>query len=131
MGGEVYRHILVVIDRLTKMRHFIPCVNLEADELAKRFITAVYSLHGLPENIVSNRGSQFVSMLCSSAFHPQTNGQTKIANAFLKQYLRVFTNFVQNDWVSWLPLAEFACNNQVNDSTGVSPFLQTTDFILE
>lgn len=138
-GG--YKHILVVVDRLTKMRHFIPCVTLEADELAERFIAAVYSLHGLPENIVSDRGSQFVSMLWralsrrlkialkfSSAFHPQTNGQTENANAFLEQYLRIFTNFVQNDWVSWLPLAEFACNNQVNDSTGVSPFFANYGF---
>jgi Integrase zinc binding domain len=62
-GGQVYRHILVVVDRLTKMWHFIPCVTLEAEELAERFITAIYSLHGLPENIVSDRGSQFVSML--------------------------------------------------------------------
>ncbi len=139
--GQIYRHILVVVDRLTKMRHFIPCVTLEADELAMRFIAAVYCLHGLPENIVSDRGSQFISMLWrtiskrlkvalkpSSAFHPQTNGQTEIANAFLEQYLRAFTNFVQNDWVSWLPLAEFACNNQVNDSTGISPFFANYGF---
>jgi transposase InsO family protein len=90
VGGQVYRHILVVVDRLTKMRHFIPCVTLEAEELAERFITGIYSLHGLPEKIVSDRGSQFVSMLWkaiskrltivlkySTAFHPQTNGQTE------------------------------------------------------
>ena len=140
-GGQVYKHILVVVDRLTKMRHFIPCVSLDAEELTNRFIAAVYSLHGLPENIVSDRGSQFVSTLWrtiskrlnvilkpSSACHPQTNGQTENANAFLEQYLRIFTNFVQNDWVSWLPLAEFACNNQVNESTGISPFFANYGF---
>jgi hypothetical protein len=112
-GGQVYKHILVVVDRLTKMRHFIPCISLEAEELAKCFITAVYSLYELPENIVSDRGSQFVSTLWrtiskrlntilkpSSALHLQTNGQTENANAFLEQYLRIFTNFTQNDWVT-------------------------------
>ena len=117
------------------MRHFIPCASLEADELATRFLRAVYSLHGCPDNIISDRGSQFVSTFWnalsqrlgitlkpSSAYHPQTNGQTENANGFMEQYLRTYTNFVQDDWVDWLPLAEFACNNQVNESTQVSPF---------
>jgi len=133
--GITYKHILVVVDRLTKMRHFIPCASLEADELASRFLQAIYSLHGCPDNIISDRGSQFISTFWntlskrlgvtlkpSSAYHPQTDGQTENANAFMEQYLRTYINFVQDDWVDWLPLAEFACNNQVNESTKVSPF---------
>lgn len=139
--GITYKHVLVVIDRLTKMRHFIPCASLEADELATRFLRAVYSLHGCPDNIISDRGSQFISTFWnalsqrlgitlkpSSAYHPQTNGQTENANGFMEQYLRTYTNFVQDDWVDWLPLAEFACNNQVNESTQVSPFFANYGF---
>ena len=112
------------------MRHFIPCASLEADELATHFLRAVYSLHGCPDNIISDRGSQFVSTFWnalsqrlgitlkpSSAYHPQTNGQTENANSFMEQYLRTYTNFIQDDWVDWLPLAEFTCNNQVNKLT--------------
>jgi hypothetical protein len=133
--GITYKHILVVVDRLTKMRHFIPCASLEADELANRFLQAIYSLHGCPDNIISDRGSQFISTFWntlsqrlgivlkpSSAYHPQTDGQTENANGFMEQYLRAYTNFVQDDWVDWLPLAEFACNNQVNETTKVAPF---------
>jgi len=117
------------------MRHFIPYTSLEADELVTHFLCAVYSLHGCPDNIISDRGSQFVSTFWnalsqrlgitlkpSSAYHPQTNGQMENANGFMEQYLWTYTNFIQDDWVDWLPLAEFACNNQVNKSTQVSPF---------
>src|SRR4030088_824629 len=83
---RVFQHVVVVVDRLTKMRHFIATEGLGVEELAERFIERVYSLHGLPETIVSDRGTQFVSTLWralsarlavtlkpSSAFHPQTN----------------------------------------------------------
>jgi hypothetical protein len=133
-NGVTYRHVLVVVDRLTKMRHFIACETLDVPELTQRFMS-VYCLHGAPLSIVSDRGSQFVSTFWkqfskrlgiklkhSSAFHPQTDGQTEIANAFMEQYLRGFVNFLQDDWLDWLPLAEFACNNHVSETTGISPF---------
>jgi len=117
------------------MRHFIPCTSLKADELATHFLRAVYSLHGCPDNIISNHGSQFVSTFWntlsqhlsitlkpSSTYYPQINSQMENANSFMEQYLQTYTNFIQDDWVDWLPLAEFACNNQVNESTQVSPF---------
>ena len=59
--GKEYKYIVVVVDRLTKMRYFIATVTLEANELVERFIEKVYSLHGLLETIVSDRGTQFVS----------------------------------------------------------------------
>ena len=88
--GQIFKHVAVVVDRLTKMRHFIPTVGLGTEELVDRFIEKVYSLHGLPDTIVSDRGVQFVSLLWEalskwlgialkplSAYHPQTNGQTE------------------------------------------------------
>jgi len=139
--GRVYNHVAVVVDRLTKMRHFIATETLEAEELADRFIERVYSLHGSPETIVSDRGTQFVSAFWralsarlgitlrpSSAFHPQTNGQTERINAELEQYLRLFVDWAQDDWADWLPLAEFAGNNTVSETTSVSPFFANYGF---
>jgi hypothetical protein len=139
--GQEFHHVAVVVDRLTKMRHFIPTTTLEAEELADRFIERVYSLHGVPETIISDRGTQFVSAFWralsarlgvalrpSSAFHPQTNGQTERINAELEQYLRLFCDWAQDDWVDWLPLAEFAGNNTTSETTGVSPFFANYGF---
>ena len=139
--GRQYKHILVVVCRLTKMRHFIPTVGLSAEELATAFINRVYALHGAPDNIVSDRGTQFVSefwrhlserlgvaLKHSSAFHPETDGQTERLNAGVEQYLRAFMNFLQDNWVDWLPLAEFAANNVASETTGVSPFFANYGF---
>jgi hypothetical protein len=123
--GQTYRHVAVVVDRLTKMRHFIPTATLEAEELAERFIERVFSLHGLPDTVISDWGTQFISafwkaltarlgvaLKLSSTFHPQTNGQTERINAGLEQYLRLYIDWAQDDWVDWLPLAEFAGNKR-------------------
>jgi len=139
--GQRYKHILVVVCRLTKMRHFIPTVTLTAEELASVFLSKVYALHGAPDNIISDRGSQFVSefwqhlsqrlgitLKHSSAFHPETDGQTERMNSILEQYLRAFMNFNQDDWADWLPLAEFASNNVSSETTGVSPFFANYGF---
>ena len=140
-NGIVYKHILVTICSLTKMRHFIPVGDLDTNTLANAFVQRVYILHGTPDNIVSDRGSQFVSefwrhlsdrlgiaLKNSSAFHPQTDGQTERANAGVEQYLRQFMNFRQDDWADWLLLAEFAANNTVSETTGVSPFFTNYRF---
>lgn len=95
----------VVVDRLTKIHYFIARETLEADELIDAFLHRVYSLHGCPETIVSDRGSQFVSAFWralsarlgitlrpSSAYHPQTNGQTERINAELEKYLRAYVS---------------------------------------
>src|SRR5205814_2607480 len=63
-----------------------------------------------------------VALSPSSAWHPETDGQTEIVNATMNKYLRAYVSFTQDDWVDWLPLAEFATNNQVNETIGVSPF---------
>ena len=61
-------------------------------------------------------------MKFSTAFHPQTDGQTEKFNAVMEQYLRSYVNYLQDDWVERLPLAEFVANNQVSETTGISPF---------
>jgi hypothetical protein len=58
----------------------------------------------------------------STAFHPQTDGQTEQMNAGMEQYLRVLVNHQQDEWVQWLPLAEFAANNGMSESTKCTPF---------
>jgi len=116
--------IMVVVDRLTKMAHFIPFRCLPTAAIAAdAFLSTIFRLHGLPESIISDRGSQFTSAfwnrLCSlydiehslsTANHPQTDGQTERVNAILEQYLRCFINERQNNWADLLPFAEFSYN---------------------
>lgn len=133
--GQVCRNIMVVTDRLSKQRHFIGCGSTEAKYTARLFLHHVWKHHGLPKTIVSDRGSQFTSRLwqrlcqrlgistkLSTAYHPETDGQSENANQVLEQYLRAYVNYLQNDWVNWLPLAEFAANNHRSETTGVTPF---------
>ena len=135
-NGAVYDSILVVVDRLTKMVHYIPVTKtVSAEDLAEIILREVIRLHGLPSSIVTDRGSIFTSKyndaLCyalkikrrmSIAFHPQTDGQIERQNSVMEQFLRAFVNFEQNDWVELLPMAEFAYNNSKHASTGFSPF---------
>lgn len=128
--------ILVVVCRLTKMALFIPTYKTATSiDLAKLFLRHVFSKHGVPQDIISDRGRHFVSnfwsSLCdhlriksnlSTAYHPETDGQTERVNQILEQYLRFYVNYEQDDWVSLLPLAEFAYNNTSHSATGVSPF---------
>jgi len=117
------------------MRHFIPVVDVSAEHLADAFVAEVHCLHGTPAFIVSDRGPQFVSTFwkqpsrclgvtirASTAFHPETDGQTEVVCSGLEQYLRTFCSFFQDYWVCWLPLGEFAANNHVSETTGLSPF---------
>jgi len=104
-----YNSILVVVDRLTKMVHFILTTKKTSVEgLARLFRDNVWKLHGLLESIILDRGPQFVAGLMrelnrmlgieskfSMAFHPQTDGQTERVNRELEQYLRMFINHRQ------------------------------------
>ena len=95
----------------------------------------LWKLHGLPETALSDRGPQFVAGFMkelndilgiktklSTAYHPQTDGQTERVNQEVEQYLRLFVSHRQNDWPEWISGAEFAYNNKVHTSTQVSPF---------
>ncbi|MBW0498615.1 hypothetical protein O181_038330 [Austropuccinia psidii MF-1] len=119
------------------MEIFIPThgtiTSLDLDQI---FINHVFSKHGLPASIISDRGSLFVSSfwteLCqklkisrdlSTAFHPETYGQIERLNHILEQYLWMYVSDHQDDWYTWLPLSEFAYNNAEHSSTNQSPFL--------
>jgi len=128
--------IWVVVDRLTKQRHLVPCsTTVDARDLADLFLLNVFQLHGLPRTITSDRGPQFASAfwhrLCarlgielqlSTAFHPQTDGQTERMNAVMEQYLWSYVNYLQDDWADWLLIAEFASNKHTSETTAVPPF---------
>ena len=133
--------IMVVVDRLTKMRHYIPCTAKEADRgtsapaMARLFLDYVFRLHGLLETIVSDRVPQFISSFweylttsrslkrkLSTAYHPHTDGQTERANQDLENYLRRYLSWKQDDWAPWLSVEEFAANAAPSASTGISPF---------
>jgi hypothetical protein len=129
--------ILVTVDRFTKMAHFSATkTTADATDVARLFLQDVYRLHGLPVDIVSDRDKIFTSNFwrhllallgvepnLSTAFHPQTDGQTERVNQVLEQYLRIFCNYQQDNWQELLPLAEFAYNNSVHASTSKTPFL--------
>ena len=109
--------------------------EIDAPELANVLVEEIFSKFGTPRSIVSDRGSIFTSVywstFCyylvvkrrvSTAFHPQTDGQTERMNQTLECYLRCYINYQQDDWVKYLPSAEFAYNQSVNATTGKSPF---------
>jgi hypothetical protein len=128
--------ILVVVDRFSKMVRYMPCTkDFDAPALADLMFKEVFSKFGFPRSIVSDRGSLFTSAwwstFCyelavkrrlSTAFHPQTDGQTERQNQTLEVYLRAYCNYQQDDWASLLASAEFAYNNSVNATTGKTPF---------
>jgi hypothetical protein len=131
----VYDSLLVIVDRYTKVAKYIPCLKtIKAEELADLFIKYWIKDHGIPAGIISDRGSVFTSKfwsaMCfylkikqnlSTAFHPQTDGQTERQNQVLETWLRAYICYQQDDWVSLLPMAEFAYNNAVHDSIAISP----------
>ncbi|EGX43835.1 hypothetical protein AOL_s00212g2, partial [Orbilia oligospora ATCC 24927] len=128
--------ILVTVDRLSKMIHLTPTTKkLNARELAGLFLRDIWKLHGLPKEAISDRGKNFLDEFWdevnnrlrihhrpSTAYHPQTDGQTERINSIVEQYLRAYVNYQQDDWVEWLPLAEYSYNNKISDTTGISPF---------
>jgi hypothetical protein len=69
-----------------------------------------------------------ITLRYSLAYHPETNGQIEKINAIFKQYLKAYINFRQNNWIDWLPLAEFALNNAISEITGFSPFFANYGF---
>ncbi len=131
-----YDAVMVMCDRLSKMVHFAPChKETDTPEVAKLFIKHVFANHGLPDICISDRDTRFTSNLwqdlqqqlgtkhrLSTAFHPQTDGQTERVNRVLEEYLRSFVNSAQSDWDEWLPLAEFAYNNSWHETIGTTPF---------
>ena len=141
---DEFDSILVVVDRLTKYAVFIKCRTTDsALQLAALFLKHVFAKHGALTDIVSDRGklfvSEFWSSLCklldikanlSTAYHPETDGQTERINQILEQYLRLYVNYQQDDWVALLLFAEFAYNNTPHSATQVTPFFANKGFHL-
>jgi hypothetical protein len=132
--------IMVVVDSVRKRAHFIEThTTVTALRAAWLYLQHVWKLHGLLRTMISNHGPQFVAqftrelycllgikLAASTAYHPQTDGQTEHVNQELEQYLRVFVSKQQDNWTELLPLAEFQYNNHVHVSTQHSPFLLNT-----
>lgn len=128
--------IIVFIDRLTKMVHLAPTtIEVSATQTADLFVWNVVKLHGMPKDTVTDRGPQFAgnfwkSLLAqlgakaklSTAYHPQTDGQTERTNKTVGDMLRNYCDTSQSNWDEHLPLIEFAINNSASSATQQSPF---------
>ena len=128
--------ILVVVDSFTKRAHFVPTfTTLSAAGMARLFVQHVWKLHGIPCKVVSDQGPQFmveftqelyhmlgIKIAATTAYHPQGDRQTEQVNQELEQYLQLFVNQRQDDWMDLLPLAEFQYNNHIHSSTQHPPF---------
>jgi len=137
-----YDSIFVIVDRLTKFAYFIPYNEAtDAKDMAYYFLKHIVSQNGLPDEIISDRGSTFASKFwqeltaqlgikskLSTAYHPQTDGQTERTNQTLEQYLRCFVNYEQNDWVKWLPIAQIAYNSSKSETTKQTPYYANKGF---
>ena len=132
-----YDSTLIAVDRLSKWAHFIATTSdITSLRVTQLFHDGIWKLHGLPEEVISDRGPQFVSnFMCGlskilgikvatlTAYHPQTDGQTECVNQEVEQFLCLFVNQRQDNWYNWLSIAKFAYNNQVHASTQTSPFM--------
>lgn len=128
--------IVTIVDRFSKAAHFVPLSKLpSALETARLLVDHVFRLHGIPLDIVSDRGPQFVSRVwkafctalgvgvsLSSGYHPQSNGQTERANQQLESALRCVASSDPASWSSHLAWIEYAYNSLTSAATGFSPF---------
>jgi transposase InsO family protein len=128
--------ILVVVDRFSKGAHFgaLP-PTYTAYKVAQLFLDMVCKHHGVPRSLVSDRDPIFISQFwrelfklsgtqlhMSTAYHPETDGQTEVLNRSLEQYLRAFVHHKPSLWLTFLPLAEWSYNTTKHSATGYSPF---------
>jgi hypothetical protein len=128
--------ILVVVDRFTKYAHFVPMKHpYSAPQVARIFVDSVVKLHGMPHSITSDRDAIFTSnfwkllfkslgtkLQYTTAYHPQTDGQSERVNQCLEMFLRCMVQDEPKQWKKWLALAEFWYNSTVHTSLGCSPF---------
>jgi hypothetical protein len=127
--------IMVVVNKLSKSVHFIPVKSTCKEiDIANIFMKQIFRLHGMPKEIVSDRDTKFTSnfwkslmvgletkLLFSTAYHPQTDGQTERVNQILEDMLRIHIMHQPKKWEYSLPLVEFAYNNSYQESLKISP----------
>jgi hypothetical protein len=128
--------IWVIVDRLTKTAHFLPVhTTYTAKKYAEIYLDQIVRLHGIPKTIISDRGAQFIArfweqfqqtlgtkLIRSSAYHPQTDGQTERINQILEDMLRACVIQYDKHWDKCLALAEFSYNNSYQSSIRMAPF---------
>lgn len=128
--------ILVVVDRLSKYAHFIPFAHpFTAVQVAQGFLDNVFKVHGWPRSIVSDRDAVLMSLFwkalfsvqgtqfCfSSAYHPQSDGQTEVVNRCLEMYLKCMCGYEPQEWCKWFPLAEWWYNTHFHSSIKMTPY---------
>jgi len=131
-----YNAICVIVDRLTKRAHFIPINNrFSSKDMVQLLYDKVYPLHGLPLQIISDRGVQYSAKLFQEwckilgiestmliVYYLQTDGQTERVNQALEQYLWYYVDYNLSNWSDLLPSIEFAYNNQAHEGIKESPF---------
>jgi hypothetical protein len=120
-----YGSIWVIVDRLTKVAHFILVkITYKVSQLAELYMARIVCLHGVPKKIVSDRGSQCLDtkLSLSSAYHPQTDGQTERTNQVLEDMLRAYALQHGGSWDKNLPYDEFSYNNSYQANLKMSPF---------
>ena len=134
--SDSYDTILTITDTFSKASIFIPCnETINAEQMAKLYATYILPHYGLPRHIISNHDPRFTSAfsreLCctlgisqniSTAYHPQTDGQSERTNQHLEQYLQIFIDYHQQNWASLLPLAQYTLNAWPNATTKKAPF---------
>jgi transposase InsO family protein len=134
--GLAYDSILVIVDRFTKYAIMVPFRrDYTAQQLAYVLKDRLIREHGIPRTIISDRDKLFTSNYwatlmaeigiqrkLSTAYHPQTDGQTERTNRTMKTYLKIYSNTKQNNWVSLLAMAQMAYNNKISEATGQTPY---------
>ena len=134
--GDSYDSIFVIVNQLIKMVHYkLVKIVIDAPDLIKVIINIIIRYYSLPDLIVTNRRLLFTLKFWSSlyyflgikqklftAFHSQTDGQTKRQNSTREAHFQAFVNFEQNDWIRFFPIAEFSYNNAKNASTSQISF---------
>jgi hypothetical protein len=120
----------------SKAMLFFTCKEtITAEQVAELYTKHIFPHYGIPRKVISDRDPRFTGRftmtLCanlgikqnlSTAYHPQTDGQSERTNQWLEQYLRIFRDYSQNDWANWLPLAQFVHNSWMNETTKQTPF---------
>lgn len=127
---------MVVVDKFSKYAHFLALAHpFTTFQVAQVFMQHVFKLHGLSQSIISDRDRVFTSLLwrelfwaaqtqlrMSTAYHPQTDGQTERVNQCVEAYLRCFVHACPTKWFHWLALSEYWYNTSLHSTLGKSPF---------